>query len=409
MKLMIWMARRMVSSKSSETFASFIAWVSVIGMALGVLALVVVNGVVSGFQSELAQVVSGVNGDVIVYTRGNPVNSVEEMKQKITQWSDEVVDLSPSFLAEVMIAGKSGVAGALFEGLDFDTVGRVSRIKQKLALGSWPENDREIVLGSAIATRIGVVVGDSVRVIIPFSGEALKGSTSGVSSQPLAAEAKVVGIVKLGMHQYDSKVVFTTLEWVQSLLASKGRVTNFRLKLKPSTDGKRIAERLNEYLGYPYRARHWSDLNKNIFSAIKLEKAVISLILLVIILVAAFNVVSTLMMLIHDKTADIAVLKAMGMSPKQSFLLFSVMGAWIGGVGICFGMGLGIGVNELLSRFQWIKIPSEIYYLGHLPVVVDVQSALLVAVVALFLSVVAAVFPAWRVSRLQPLEGLRRE
>ena len=395
------MARRIVSSRNSGPgFASFIAWVSVIGMALGVLSLVVVNGVVTGFLSELSAVVSSVNGDVIVYSRGNPVSSAKEMKEKIMEWSPEVVDLTPSFLTEVMVSGKSGVAGALFEGLDYETLSKVTTLQKKLTQGRWPENDQEVVLGASIASRLGATVGQPVRVIIPFLGE---------STQPLAVEAKVVGIVKLGMHQYDSKVAFANLSWVQKLLSSPGKITSFRLKLLPNTDGKRIAERLNEYLGYPFRARHWSDLNKNIFAAIKLEKAVISLILLAIIMVAAFNVISTLMMLIHDKTEDIAILKAMGMSPGQTFLLFTVLGAWIGGVGIVLGLGLGLGINELLSQFQWIKIPSEIYYLGYLPVMIDWKEVSLIGAVAFLLSVVATLFPAWRVARLEPLEGLRRE
>ena len=236
-----------------------------------------------------------------------------------------------------------------------------------------------------------------------------EGEADPLGGTPKVIKAQVVGIVSMGMYEYDSKFIFSTLPWVQSFLNQGKRVTSFNIKVTPGTDTHQASDRLAENFGYPFRAKDWAQLNKNLFYAIQLEKAVIAIILTVIVIVAAFNVVSTLMMMIHDKSKEIAILKAMGFRPAQSFKLFCLIGVGMGLVGTVFGVILGLGIDALLRKTHWIDLPADIYYIGFLPVVVQWREIGLIGVLALLVSFLATLYPGLQVSRRSPLDGLRYE
>jgi lipoprotein-releasing system permease protein len=400
------LARRFLLSKSSDGFLSLIAWVSVVGVALGVLALVVVTSVINGFEGELARVITGMNGDVVLYTRSDPLRDPELVEKRIRDVVPEVQAITDLFVTELMAAGPSGVAGAILEGLDFTTVGFVTDESRRLTDGRMPSAPNEVALGSFLADRLGVRTGSTVRLIIPNLNE--EGS-EGKAEIPEATEMNVTGIVKMGMYEYDSKFIYATLPGVQKLLNYPDRVTTFKIKLSPGSDSTRVAERLGDQFGYPFRAKNWAMLNKNLLYAIQLEKAVIAIILTVIIIVAAFNVVSTLMMMIHDKTKEIAILKAMGFRPSQGFGLFCMIGVGMGLVGTFFGVSIALGINFILAKTHLIRLPADIYYIGFLPVVVRWREVGLIALVAIGISFLATLYPGWKVARRSPLDGLRYE
>jgi lipoprotein-releasing system permease protein len=411
------LARRFLLSKASDRFLSFIAWVSVTGVALGVLALVVVTSVINGFEGELVRVITGMNGDIILYSRGEPIRDADKIEAKIRKVVPDTQDVTASFVTELMAAGPQGTAGAVLEGLDLESAPRVTNVTRQVVRGALPAADDEIALGTAIAERIGAEVGGEIRLIAPFLGDAERAQSAEKGSgedeedpvglQPRVIKMRVTGLVKMGMHEYDSKFVFATLPAVQKFLDQPGRVTAFKIRLSGKADSRRAADRLNDNFGYPFRAKDWGQLNKNLFYAIKLEKAVIAIILTVIVIVAAFNVVSTLMMMIHDKTKEIAILKAMGFRRGQSFRLFTLIGMGIGAAGIALGVVVGIGINWLLARTRIIDLPADIYYIGYLPVVVRWAEIGLIAVIALMVTFLATLYPAWKVSNRSPLEGLR--
>jgi lipoprotein-releasing system permease protein len=395
------LARRFLLSKSSDGFLSFISWVSVLGVALGVMALTVVTSVINGFEGELIRVITGMNGDVLLYSRGEPLRDPEIVEAEIRKVLPQVEAMTPSFVTELMAAGPSSVSGVVLQGIETETLGLVTAIPNRLISGRLPVATAEVALTSVLAEKLGATVGSEIRLIAPFTGES--------DSSPKAMKAHVVGLVRMGMYEYDSKFIFMALESVQKFLDLPGRVTNFNLKLPPGTNTRRASDRLAESFGYPFRAKDWSQLNKNLFYAIKLEKAVIAIILTVIVIVAAFNVVSTLMMMIHDKNKEIAILKAMGFQPRQSFELFCIIGLGIGVVGTLFGVGAGLGLGWILEKTRWIRLPEDIYYIGFLPIVVYWKEIGLIALVALMISFGATLYPAWRVSRRSPLDGLRYE
>jgi lipoprotein-releasing system permease protein len=209
------------------------------------------------------------------------------------------------------------------------------------------------------------------------------------------------------MYEYDSKYAFGKIGWVQSIFSLENRVSTFKLKLPRGEDSRAASDRLADSFGYPFRSKDWTQLNRNLFYAIKLEKVVISIILLAIVLVAAFNVVSTLMMMIHDKAKEIAILKAMGLQPGQGFRIFAWIGLGIGLVGTGTGMALGLLLNVLLDKTKLIKLPADVYYIDYLPVTMNWNEIFVIGVLAIVIMVFATFYPAYRVSTQSPMEGIR--
>ncbi len=401
------LAKRFLLSKSHDRFLSFITGVSVSGVALGVLALTVVTSVINGFEDELRRAVTAVNGDVVLYTRGNPVNHPETILQRIRQIVPEAQGLTESFVTELMVSGSKGVAGAVLEGINQDTVGEATEVSHRLSEGRMPQKANEVVVGKALAERLGLHVGDSMRLIAPMTAGG-EGQKLGAYA-PQAEEALVTGIVQLGMYKYDSKFVYATLASVQHFLNQPEKVTSFRIRLPGNVDSGEVASRLYQNFGYPFVSKNWAQLNRNLFYAVKLEKAVITVILTAIVLVAVFNVVSTLIMMIHEKAQAIAILKAMGFRRGQGFGLFCLIGTGIGVVGTGLGLLGGLGLNELIRKKRWIELPADIYHINFLPVVERWTEIAMIAGFSIFLCFLATLVPAIRVSMKSPLDGLRND
>lgn len=396
----VWqIARRFLLSRRSERFLSLVAVVSIAGIGLGVAALVVVTSVVNGFEGEISRVVTGLHGDVVLYSRGDPIARPSEVVERVQRSVPEVTAITQGFVSELMISGPKGVAGMVWEGVENEQVDRVLDLKKRVIQGGFADGAQEVVLGKALAERIGVVPGDTVRLVAPLINE----------GSPQVARATVVGIADLGMYQYNSKFGFSKISDLQNFFEKPGQATSFKLKLKAGTDPERISGILSQSFGYPLRAKSWRELNHNLFYAIALEKVVISLLLTVLVVVAAFNVVSTLMILMHEKAQAIAILKTVGFSPTQQFYLLTLLGLGLGALGTLAGLGFGGLLNLLLANVRILDLPPEVYHISYLPVQVRWIEIGGIAVVSLLLSFAISLFPAWKASRQFPLEGLRYE
>jgi lipoprotein-releasing system permease protein len=363
-----------------------------------------VTSVINGFEGELTRVITGVNGDVILYSR-EPIPDYERVEAKIRKVLPETRAITHSFVTELMASSANGVAGAILEGIDTKTLGDVTAVPERMVAGRLPNAEGEVALGSSLAERLGATEESEIRLVVPFVVSDVGGGK--LSGAPKILKAKVVGIVRMGMFEYDSKLTFATLSTVQTFLEQPGKITSFKIKLPPGADSRAASDRLADNFGFPYRSKDWAQLYKNLYYAIRLEKAVIAIILTVIVIVAAFNVVSTLMMMIHDKTKEIAILKAMGFRKAQSFRLFCLIGIGMGVVGTAIGVGMGLGLNWVLERTRLIELPTDIYHIGFLPVVVRWAEIGIIVLVALLISLFATFYPAWKVSNSSPLEGLR--
>lgn len=407
-KLLVEIATRFLVSKSRGNFLSFISGVSIAGVCVGVLALLLVTSVVNGFENELTHIITGTQGDVLFYTRGAPIRDQVELERKIREFAPSIESITGSYISEVMFNGPNGVAGGIIEGLDLNAYASVVSISEKLEPGSvMPENEGEIILGSALAEKMGVKRDDSVRVIIPFSG--VEEEDNRGYGAPRVQDFKVVGIVHLGMYDYDSKYAYAPMASVQQLVFNepKDYITSFRMKLHDSNEAPAVANELSKHFGFPYRIRDWSQLNKNLLYAIKLEKVVISTLLTAIMIVAAFNVISALLMLVYEKEKEIAILRVLGVTRRDQFYLFSFIGSFFGLAGTLAGVACGLIATFILRTTKLIHLPADVYHLEYLPVVIRFTEWSAIALMAFVICFLATVGPAARIASRSPVEGLR--
>jgi lipoprotein-releasing system permease protein len=408
-------AIRFLTSKKADDdsrhthFLSFVTLVSIIGVCVGVLALLVVTSVVNGFEKELTSIISGTQGDVIFYSRGTPIRDREGLERKIREFTPHLTAITGSFIGEVMFHGPNGVAGGIIEGVEPDTWGSVTAVERHLEKGGFfPKEEGQIALGASLAEKIGVKAGDSVRVILPFTGN----EEEGMTGNPRVQDFVVTSLLHLGMHDYDSKYAYSLLPSVQRLVlgdenGQHNEITSFRIKLKDSNLAQDSAYELSKHFGFPYRVKDWSQLNRNLLYAIQLEKAVIAALLTAIMIVAAFNVVSALLMMVYEKEKEIAILRVLGMRIRDQFILFSWVGSFFGLIGTLAGVVLGVIMVLILGKTHLIQLPAEIYHLEYLPVVIRFTEWCAIALMAFVICFLATVFPAARIARRSPVEGLK--
>lgn len=406
--------RRALGEARGRGFVSFIAAVSMAGLALGVTALLVVTSVMNGFERELKSALTGFHGHVILFSRGEAVADPEKYVEEIPKNFPSVKAVSPYIFAEVMLSSPKGIAGSVIEGVHRPTLEKVSRVGEKLVAGRLPNSgaaesgpgdatskaNPEITLGAEVARKLHVTVGENVVLTVPFAkdGEA-----------PLVRKLTVAGIVRLGMYDYDSKYALMELGDFQRILKLNGKVNAFKLLTDDPEHSIRVTMGLNDKYVYPMRARDWSSLNRNLFYAIRLEKVVIATILMAIVLVASFNIISTIMMMVHDKKRQISMLKALGWGRKQTFAVFLVIGASMSVLGTLLGLGLGRALCAIVAWKSIIDLPADVYFLSRLPVEIRVWEWGLICVLTVALAVVSTLWPSYRVSRESPVEGLRYE
>lgn len=411
-RLPLQIALRFGLSRKSERFVSFITGVSVAAVALGVMALVVVTSVVNGFERELIQVITGMKGEVILYTKGVPVSEQEDVPQRIRSIAPEVDTIVPSVLTEILASGPKGVTGALIEGVSLADLSKVGRLSEHIQKGRLPDAPREVVLGHSLAHKLGVKVGDELRLIAPFGGEDRSEDESvGFASLalPKASQFRVVGIFAMGLYEYDARSIVGELDSIREFLKLEGRYNFFKMSLKSKSSPSLVSRKLAESFGYPYRAKYWGEINENLFLAIAHERIVILLVLSAIMGVAAFNVLSTLMMMILEKGKEVAVLKTMGLTRRSVFSIFVAIGVSIGTVGTGLGLLGAFFVNRALELSGVVDLPAEIYSIDHLPILESPSDMAWISVFSISLCLLATLYPALSVAKRTPLEGLRYE
>jgi lipoprotein-releasing system permease protein len=295
----------------------------------------------------------------------------------------------------------------MIEGVEAESIKKTTRITKHLVKGLMPEPGRNdqaptILLGAALAETLGAKEGDEISVISPFFEKE--------SLQPRARRFRVSGILQTGMYDYDSKYSVIHADEARDFFRlPDSSASAFKIKTRNSGLSHLLAARLQKELGYPYRVRDWTELNRNLLYAIRLQKAVIFVILTAIIVVAAFNIMSTLMMMMSEKKKEMSILKAMGLSPRQSSGVFISVGLIIGISGAAAGVALGLGLGLILGKTRFIQLPPDIYFISYLPVDVRFPTLLLIAGCAVLVALLATLYPGFRVARESPVEGLRYE
>jgi lipoprotein-releasing system permease protein len=409
-------ALRYLRAKRRQRTVSLNTFISIAGVTLGVAALIATLAVMSGFEENLREKILGTNAHVVIVDRvQRPIQGYDELVKTVSGLP-HVVAAAPFTFNQVLLTAESNVHGVVLRGIDPATEGSVTDLERNLIDGRLadlttafpPPVDKPelsprygIIIGKELALRLGVFMGDTLNVVSP------QGTMGPFGLVPKLRPYQVVGIFDSGMYDYDSSFAYISIEQAQDFFQMGPAVNGIEIKVDEIFRAAQVAAAAEAALGGQYWVRDWRDMNRNLFSALKLEKIIMFIILILIILVAAFNIIGTLTMIVIEKSREIAILKAMGATRRAVMGIFMLDGLIIGGVGIVIGIPLGYLVCWAIETFY--TLPADVYYISHIPVRIYPFDVALVAGSALLITFLATVYPSWQAGRLAPVEALRYE
>ena len=404
--------RRYLSPRRQEGFLSVIAGFSLVGIALGVATLIIVMSVMNGFRAELMSQILGVNGHVRISAGPEPLGDYAVLAEKLAAVPD-VVHVTPLIEGQVMITEKGTASGALVRGLAPADIRANPRIVNALEAPDYTDlPPGEVMIGVRMAERLGLKIGDALTVVSPQFNRTAFGV------MPRYKTFRVGNIFSLGMFDFDNNFIFMSLDEARGFFRlPEGTVGALDILAQDNTDIPALSAALATAAARPLMIRDWQQANASFFNAVQVERNVMFLILTLIILVAAFNIISSLIMLVKNKTRDIAVLRTLGATPRRIMRIFMTSGLLIGGGGTISGVILGVAftlnierVRQAIEALTGTRLfPGDVYFLAKLPAKLETGEVTLVCLMALTLSFLAALYPAWRAGRIDPGEALRYE
>ncbi len=405
MSLEFFIAGRYLKAKRKEGFISLISFFSIAGVAVGVMALVVVIAVMSGSETDFRKRILGVEPHILVMNGSGQFYNYKMVQKKIEHIKG-VKAVSPMVFAQTMIRTSHALSGAVVRGIEpensFSLIRgfTVNELKKELVTGRKKGELPGIILGKELAHNLGVGIGAKIVLMSP------NGMISPIGHIPAMQRFSVTGIFESGMYEYDSSLAYVHLNEAQELMGMHGRVSALGVWVNDIFAAGNVKKSILSILKYPFYARDWMEINKSLFSALKLEKTAMFVILSLIILVAAFNITSALTMMVMEKTRDIAVLKAMGATNRMIKKIFIIQGVVIGFLGTCVGTVSGIAVCLVLQKYKFIKLPAA-YPFSTLPVQLEFTDVFFISLAAIILCFLATIYPSCKASATNPVEALR--
>ena len=398
-------AGKYLKAKRKEGFISLITLLSIAGVAVGVMALVVVIAVMSGAETDFRKRILGLEPHILVMNYSGKFDGYSDIIADVTQ-NEQVLGASPILFAQAMIRSSHSFSGIMVRGIDPDNNFSLikgfgpDQLKKFLGKAGTDNDFPGIILGKDLANSIGVISGDKIILMSP------NGIASPMGNIPSMKRFVVTGTFDSGMYEYDSALAYIDLKEVQQLAGSKDQVSAVGIWINNVFDVKTVKDSLADTFRYPFYMRDWMEINKSLFSALKLEKTAMFIILTLIILVAAFNIASALIMMVMEKTKDIAVLKTMGATHKTIRRIFMIQGMIVGSFGTFIGTISGVIVCYFLKKYDFIQLPDA-YPFSTLPVQLEYADVLAIAVSALLICFMSTLYPSHKASKMDPVEALR--
>jgi lipoprotein-releasing system permease protein len=409
----LFVARRYLRSKRQVKFISLITYISIAGVMIGTAALIIVLSVMNGFESEVRSRIIGFDAHVKVrafHDRG--IDNYPEVLDKIKD-IPHIIAAAPYITEKAMIVSRERKEGVIIKAIDPKLERQVTDLVNTVEYGTLnlglieKEGERAypgILLGYSLADRLVVGLGDKVQLL---SAAGL--DIGGFGSMPRAMTFRVAGYFKIGLYEYDDNFAFIGIPEGQRLFEMGNKVSGIQFKLSDMNLAGDIAQKIDERLGYPYTTVTWFELNKNLFSWMQFEKWIAFIILSLIILVAAFNIVSTLIMVVLEKTKEIGILKSMGATNESVMRIFVYQGIVAGVIGAALGLIVGYSLCWAQIKFQFFSLPPDVYIISALPILMKPLDFVFIAAAALSLSLVATLYPAYRAAKLDPVQAIRYE
>jgi lipoprotein-releasing system permease protein len=406
----LFVACRYLWSRPRQSFIALISLISICGVIVGVWVLTFVLSAMNGFEYEVRSKIVGANAHIVVLTRDTAgMADSEELASRLAE-HPEVVGVAPMIYSKAMLATEGRADGIVLKAVDLERERGVTEVTRYItpALVGIDEESRSglpgIILGYEVALRLAVGRGDSVLLSSP-----LRSVRTPLGVVPLVKRFEVVGIFHSGMYEYDASFCYVSIPAAQEYLDFENRVTGIEVKLVDMFEASRVAHEIELALGPPFVANNWIDLNRNLFSWMKIEKFLMFLVLLLIVMVAAFNIASMLFMVVMDKKRDIGVLLSMGATSRAVMRIFILEGLIVAVLGTVAGSLLGVVTSYLVERYEVVSLPGDVYFIDKLPIRMEALDFISVAVAAVVICLIATLYPSWRAGRMVPVEAIRYE
>jgi len=410
MSFVTFVSGRYLRTRQKRAFISLITALSVAGVTVGVMALIVVIAVMAGFESDLKSRIMGIRPHLTITEKEGALTDYDRIVEKV-DGIQGIESASAYISTQVVLRTANRAAGALLKGIvptrgksgipGIDTgslLAPTPAVKDTQAGARTPPG---IILGKQLAASLGVIRGDSIHIITP------RGMLSPAGHIPAMVKYKVVDLFESGMYEFDGALSFVTLEQAQKMLRMPASVTGIEIRLENLDRAERFQEKIQELVGSNYKVENWKQINRNLFSALRLEKTVMFIILALIVLVAAFNIAGSLVMMVMEKRRDIAILKTMGATAKSIGRIFVIKGVTIGLAGTTLGTSAGLMLCTLLERYEFIHLPADVYYITSLPVNLKTADVFMIAFCAILICFAATLYPARQAAAIDPVEAIR--
>lgn len=405
----IFVSLRYLKTKKRYGTISLNTFISIAGVVIGVATSIITLAVMTGFQGYFRdKILSAISHVVVMEYSGEGVKDLKALQEKVSK-VPHVKATTPFIINQVMLTTKDRVQGVVVRGIDPKTEGQVTDLEKNITEGSLSDLEGlgrklpGIVIGEDLARKFGANIGDTLTMVNPIGEESPMGVV------PKMRKFELVGVFDAGMYDYNTTFVYISLGEAQKFFNMPGRVSGLQARVDDIYRAGAIAESIQSVIGFPYYTRNWIEMNKNFFSALKLEKIGMSLILVVIIIVASFNIIGTLTMIVMEKSREIAILKSMGATRNSIMKIFMFSGVFIGVVGTVLGSTIGYGAVAVIARSGLITLPKDVYQVSHLPLSITGFDILFISLTALGISFAATIYPAWQAARQDPVEVLRYE